>query len=93
MVLNYFQRFYQIWLHSYVIISDRIFENSLEPFINWKTKKGFHVTVGYTDEIGSSSNQIKNYLQNIYENPVNGGPIPSFVLLVGDTQQIPPSYA
>ena len=38
-------------------------------------------------------NQIKNYLQNIYENPVNGGPIPSFVLLVGDTQQIPPSYA
>ena len=78
---------------GYIIISDRIFENSLETFINWKTKKGFHVTVGYTDEIGSSSNQIKNYLQNKYENPINGGPIPSFVLLVGDTQQIPASYS
>ena len=78
---------------GYIIIADRIFENSLETFINWKTKKGFHVTVGYTDEIGSSSNQIKNYLQNKYENPLNGEPIPSFVLLVGDTQQIPASYS
>ena len=78
---------------SYIIISDPSFANSLEPFINWKTQKGFHVTTVYTNEIGSSSNAIKNYLQEQYNNPPNGLPAPSFILLVGDTQQIPASYS
>ena len=78
---------------SYLIISDPSFEDSLQPLVDWKTKKGFHVTVAYTNEIGSSSESIKSYLQNKYNNPDNDEPIPSFVLLVGDTQQIPPSYS
>tara|TARA_Y100001970_G_scaffold91791_1_gene115811 strand:+ start:111 stop:3098 length:2988 start_codon:yes stop_codon:yes gene_type:complete len=78
---------------SYIIISDPSFEDSLEPFIEWKQKKGFYVTVAYTNEIGSSANAIKNYLQNQYNNPDNGLPSPSFILLVGDTQQIPASYS
>ena len=78
---------------SYLIISDPSFEESLQPFIEWKTKKGFHVSVAYTDEIGTSANSIKSYLQNKYNNPDENAPIPSFVLLVGDTQQIPPSYS
>ena len=51
---------------SYLIISDPSFEDSLQPLIDWKTKKGFHVTVAYTNEIGSSSESIKSYLQNKY---------------------------
>ena len=78
---------------SYIIIADPSFANSLEPFINWKTKKGFHVTTAYTNEIGSSANAIKNYIQNQYNNPEEGIPVPTFVLLVGDTQQIPASYS
>ena len=78
---------------SYIIIADESFSNSLEPFIDWKTKKGFHVTTAFTSDIGSSSLAIKNYLNNQYNNPENGMPIPTFVLLVGDTPQIPASYS
>lgn len=68
-----------------VIVSDRMFESQLQPFIAWKIKKGFEITIGYTDEIGSDNASIKTWLQNIYEgdNPM------SFVLFVGDIQQIP----
>ena len=78
---------------SYLIIADPSFENSLGPFVNWKTEKGFYVNVAYTNDIGSSANSIKNYLQNQYNNPPNNMPPPSFVLLVGDTPQIPASYS
>jgi len=76
---------------KYVIVSDRMFEDQLQPFIAWKIKKGFIVEVAYTDDIGGSSNQIKNYIQGIYEssNPP-ADPAPSFVLFVGDSGEIPP---
>ena len=68
-----------------VIVSDRMFEAQLAPFIAWKVKKGFQVTTAYTDDIGSTTTTIKSYLQDIYEgdNPM------SFVLFVGDVAQIP----
>ena len=68
-----------------VIISDRMFQNQLAPFIAWKIKKGFKITVGYTDVVGTTTTAIKSYLQNIYNStePMN------YVLLVGDVQQIP----
>ncbi len=68
-----------------VIVSDRMFETKLADYIAWKRLKGFKVTVGYTDIIGSSKEAIKDYLKNIYE---NGDPM-TFVLFVGDVQQIP----
>ena len=77
----------------YIIVADESFSSSLQPFIEWKTKKGFHVTVAYTSEIGSSALAIKNYLSSQYNNPENNLPIPTFVLLVGDTPQIPASYS
>jgi hypothetical protein len=73
----------------YVIVSDRMFESQLQPFIEWKTKKGFEVVVAYTDVIGYSNTAIRSYIQNLYDSadpPDN--PAPSFVLLVGDDQQI-----
>jgi len=68
-----------------VIVSDRMFEAQLEPFIEWKNLKGFDVTVAYTDDIGSSTTAVKSYLQGIYE----GDDPMDFVLFVGDIQQIP----
>ena len=76
---------------SYIIIADQSFANSLNSFVDWKTQKGFDVTVAYTNQIGSSANAIKNYLQDQYNNP--NGAVPTFVLLVGDTPQIPASYS
>ncbi|MBU2625794.1 MAG: hypothetical protein KKG33_09565 [candidate division Zixibacteria bacterium] len=70
---------------KYVIVSDRMFEAQLQPFIEWKIKKGFEVIEAYTDVIGTSNTAIKNYLQNLYNTET---PKPSFVLLVGDDQEI-----
>ena len=71
---------------KYVIISDRMFEAQLQPFIEWKTQKGFEVITAYTDDIGYSNTVIKAYINDLY---ANEDPPPSFVLLVGDDQQIP----
>ncbi|MCX6831750.1 MAG: C25 family cysteine peptidase [candidate division Zixibacteria bacterium] len=69
-----------------VIVSARMFEAQLQPFIAWKIKKGFRVIVGYTDVVGSTTAAIKTYLQGLYNTEY---PKPSFVLFVGDTPQIP----
>jgi hypothetical protein len=68
-----------------VIVSDPMFESQLQPFIEWKVKKGFKITEAYTDVIGSTKAEIKTYLEGIY----NGADPMSFVLFVGDVQQIP----
>jgi PKD repeat protein len=74
---------------KYAIVADRMFESQLATFIQWKTKKGFTVVVGYTDTIGSTTTAIKTWLQNLYNAGTTEDPAPSFVLFVGDAQQIP----
>jgi hypothetical protein len=75
---------------KYVIVSDRMFESQLQPFIEWKTEKGFVVETYYTDSIGTSNTVIKTFLQNLYQAATPEDPAPSYVLLVGDAQQIQP---
>lgn len=69
----------------YLIVSDRMFANDLLPFVEWKTKKGFQVVIGYTDEIGSTQNAIQQWVHNQYNAATPNNPAPSFLLLVGDT--------
>jgi len=73
---------------KYVIVSDRMFEETLQPFVEWKTKKGFNVIEAYTAEIGNTTTDIQAYLQDLYDNPDDGFS-PTFVLLVGDVNQVP----
>ncbi len=75
---------------KYLIISNRMYEAQLQPFIAWKIKKGFNVVVAYTDVIGATTTAIKSYIQSVYNaaNPPDD-PAPSFVLFVGDVNQIP----
>jgi len=75
---------------KYLIISDPMFSDQLEPFIEWKTRKGFAVITAYTNVIGSSNSAIKSYIEGLYDAGTPENPAPSFVLLVGDAQQIPP---
>ncbi|HBZ65652.1 MAG TPA: hypothetical protein DEO70_02370, partial [Bacteroidales bacterium] len=76
---------------TYVIIADPMFQTALQPFIQWKTKKGFKVIEGYTNNtsVGTTTTTIKNYLQGLYNTPPTGYNPPSFVLFVGDVAQIP----
>lgn len=76
---------------TYVIVSDPMFQAALQPFIQWKTKKGFKVIEGYTNNpaVGTTTTSIKSFLQGLYNSPPAGYSAPSFVLLVGDVAQIP----
>ncbi|HSG68344.1 MAG TPA: C25 family cysteine peptidase, partial [Bacteroidales bacterium] len=76
---------------KYVIVSDPMFETQLQPFINWKTQKGFTVVEAYTDDpaVGNTTSSIKAYLQGLYDAGTADNPAPTFVLFVGDVEQIP----
>jgi len=76
---------------KYVIVSASMFSTQLAPFIEWKTKQGYEVIVGYvgSGEVGSTTTTIKNYLQGLYNAGTPESPAPSFVLFVGDTGQVP----
>lgn len=74
-----------------VIVSDPMFEATLQPFIEWKTKKGFTIVEAYTNNpaVGTSKENIKSYLKGLYDAGTAENPAPSFVLFVGDVAQIP----
>lgn len=74
-----------------LIISHRMFETALQPFVQWKTQKGFNVTVKYTDEIGTTSEAIKTFIQNFYNSATPEIPAPTFLLIAGDVEQVPAS--
>ncbi len=76
---------------TYVIVSDPMFESTLQPFIEWKTRKGFRIIEAYTDDplVGNTTTSIKTYLEDLYNNPPEGYLPQSFVLIVGDVDQVP----
>ncbi|MCK4663032.1 MAG: T9SS type A sorting domain-containing protein [Bacteroidales bacterium] len=76
---------------KYVIISDPMFRDALQPFVEWKTKKGFIVIEAYTDDsiVGTTTTSIKAYLKNLYDSATVENPAPTFGLIVGDVGQIP----
>ena len=73
---------------KYAIVANRMFEDQLQSFIEWKTKKGFTVVTGYTDEIGTTKEAIKAWLLNLYNSGTEEDPAPSFALFVGDIAQV-----
>jgi hypothetical protein len=76
---------------TYVIVSDPAFHEALQPFIQWKTQKGFKVIQAYTDDpaVGNTKVTIRNYLMGLYNDPPTGYDPPSFILFAGDVGQIP----
>ena len=79
---------------KYVIVADPVFESELSEFIQWKTKKGFAVIEAYTDnpDVGSTTTSIHDYLEELYLSGTTEDPAPTFVLFVGDVEQIPAFY-
>jgi len=72
---------------GYLIITPDAFYDSVLALAEWKEKKGWHVTVKKLSETGSSATEIKNYIADAYH---TWTPTLEYVLLIGDTQQIPP---
>lgn len=76
---------------KYVIVSDPQFQTALQPLVEWKTKKGFMVVEGYTNNplVGNTTTSIHAYLKNMYDNATVNDPAPTYVLFVGDDAQVP----
>jgi len=73
---------------GYLIIVYDNFYDEILPLANWKQSLGFDVTVTTTSSIpgGVSTTTIHNYIEDAYDTWVIP---PAYVLLVGDTGQIP----
>jgi hypothetical protein len=70
----------------YLIVTHDNFYNAILPLAQWKHRKGMRAKVVKLSEIGSSTTQIKNYVQSAY----NTWQIrPEFLLLVGAPNYLP----
>ena len=69
-----------------LVIADRMFEESMQEWIDWKTMKGFYLNVKYTDEIGTTAAAIRSFIQDEYSKAA-----PTFLVIFGDKNQVPAS--
>ena len=74
-----------------LVVANRMFEDAMQPWITWKTEKGFYMDVNYTDEIGTSAETIKTFITGKYNEGVANGQTPTFLIIVGDQGQVPQS--
>lgn len=72
-----------------IVITPADFVSALQPWLDWKIQKGFDVQVHTTAQAGGNYNAIRTYVQNLYNTGVSQGATPTFLILVGDTGQIP----
>jgi len=70
---------------SMLIICYTDFTTAMQPFIEWKNQKGIPTTMVTNTTAGSTGAAVKTYIANYY----NSNPSTAFVLLVGDSGQIP----
>ena len=75
----------------YLIVAHSSFRGALDDFINWKRRRGMIVTVGYTDDpaVGTTSTSIAAYVKGFYTNATDDLPAPTWLLIVGDNEQVP----
>jgi hypothetical protein len=69
-----------------LVIANRMFEDCIQDWVAWKTTKGIYVDVNYTDEIGTSADAIKSFIQNKFAENA-----PTFLMIMGDEDQVVPS--
>lgn len=69
-----------------LVIANRMFESCIQDWVAWKTVKGIRVDVNYTDDIGTSADAIKTFIQNKYAQDA-----PTFLMIMGDQDQVAPS--
>lgn len=78
--------------YDYLIITFDDFYKAALKLSAWKTRKGLSVEVVNTSQISSpglTARGVANYIQNAYD---NWKPAPTYVVLLGDSEFIPPHY-
>ena len=75
-------------LGEMIVICPEQYMEAMQPFVDWKNQSGRPTTmVGLNEVGGNHDNQIKSYIQNIYNDPSRNL---EFILLVGDYSDITP---
>ncbi len=76
---------------KYVILSSPLFAESLQPFIEWKTRMGFTIIEAYKGDpgVGTTKTEMKAFLDSVYHSATPEDPAPTYLLIVGDHEQIP----
>lgn len=76
---------------KYLIVAHSMFRGHFDNFVEWKKRKGFLVEVAYTDNaaVGTTTTSIAAFIKSKYTSATQENPAPSYVLLIGDVQQIP----
>lgn len=75
-----------------LIITHQSLLGFVQVFTDWKNQRGIETEVVIKDDIGSTSAQIKAYIQNIYDTSEDP---PDYILITGDTDddyEIPSFY-
>ena len=67
------------------VVANSMFEEALQPWLEWKMQKGFYIDVKYVESTTSSS-VIKSYIKEQYD-----AVKPSFLVIVGDKDKVVPS--
>ncbi|MGB3341604.1 MAG: C25 family cysteine peptidase [bacterium] len=70
----------------YLVITHDDFYDAIQPLVQWKHNKGVKTKTVKLSEIGSSSAQIKSYVENAYN---TWDITPEFLLLVGAPNYLP----
>ena len=75
----------------YLIVAHNSFQGMLDTFADWKRRKGFLVDIAYTGSpaVGTTTTSIANYIKRQYTGATATNPAPTFLLLVGDVEQVP----
>lgn len=78
---------------KYLIIGNSMFANNedLAAFVSWKRRLGYIVEVAFTNDaaVGTTTTSIKNFIQSRYDAGTAADPAPTFLLLLGDREQLP----
>ena len=74
---------------DYLVISPQTYYTQAKELADWKHMTGLMAKVVNVSDIGSSYQQIMNYIQDAYD---TWDPAPSYVLIIGDTEQVPTTY-
>ena len=75
----------------YLIVAHSMFRGQLDGFVQWKRRKGFLVDIAYTDSaaVGATNTSVQSFIQSQFTNATPETPAPTYLLLVGDHEQIP----
>ena len=73
-----------------LVVAHEDFTQVLQPWIEWKTQKGFYLDVNYVgDDV--TTDDIARYVHARYSEGLANGNAPSFLVLVGDVDRVPAS--